>query len=510
MTQRFATHTRNHRVGFTLIEVLIATFVIALGSIGLIALFAGAAAQQRVSSQTTASVIVSKNAEAIISPRFGRIEGTLFDGQPNPDDLVRGVWYPVPANNDLNLSINPNAQDIEERARAYFLLERNEPVVMFELPESTQWRQTALGRGRYLANGQGPDANVFSNSPYAVRQFPVGRVDARETGSLQVFTNDKPFPSDPAYNYRGEIGHRFVYVNTDYSMGRPVNWPVSAPFDPQGDLALFTQTGGFPGTDGDYILVRRLENAPVGEPLSYIEEFRLNNLVLSGQSPQFQRHIQRIIAPRVVYRSSEVISSGDRVIEVEDEDFDAGVRPDVGYSLLYRKLESGGSQIAVFTYFINGSDRSGRFLLRESFDERPRPFGSDSGSEEWALQMLGGIVLAYDDSREQFYFEAESDEEIDALAPGAVLLVSGEDEGAPDRVIGADLPVRVVRQVRSPNGDGFRSYINRVPRSQGKSMLPFRNQTRQLDVWTIRDEVESVDGSEWSLRPRELRIFNVD
>ena len=278
-----------------------------------------------------------------------------------------------------------------------------------------------------------------------------------------------------------------------------------------GAASAFTTNGSFPGTTGSYMIVQRQEEPSSGEPLSFIERFDVTAIVDPTGDVQFQRHIQRIEVPRVVYRSDEVISAGDRVVTVRDDDFDAGVRPDVGYSLLYRKLQSGGSQIAVFTYFVNGSDRSGEFRLAETVGDVPGPFGTDSGSEEWALRMLGGVVLAYDDDREQFYFEAESDEEIDALAPGAVLLVSGEPEGDPNRLTGADLPVRVVRQIRAPGGgNGFRSYINRVPRAGGKSMLPFRGQTRSLDLWTIRQNVTSTDGSEWSLRPRELRIFNVN
>jgi len=497
--------------GFTLIEVLIATFVIALGTIGLIALFAGAASQQRVASQTTVSVIVSKNAEAIISPRFGRLEGTLFDGDPFTGFRDRGVWWPVAADSQGNLSINPDATTVAQRDRAYFLLERNEPSVLFDLPENQQWRQQALGRGTYRANGSGPDSQVFNTSPYPVRRFPVGRLDARATGSIQVVTNDQPTPNDPNYSYRGEVTTRFVYVNTNYALGRPQNWPPTpAQFANTGEYALFTPTGGFPGADGSYILVKREEDAASGEPLSFIHSFNILPLVDPSGDGSNERHLQRIIVPRVVHRSAEVISSGDRVIEVRDSDFDAGVRPDIGYSLLYRKLEGGGSQIAVFTYFINGTNRAARFRLQERNQDAPSPFGNDSGSDEWGLRMLGNVPLAYDNERRQYYFLATSDLQINALAPGSVILVSGQPESANNRIAGSDLPVRVVRQVRAPTGNGFRCYINRVPRAGGKSMLPFRNQTQSLDLWTMRDRVRSTDGSEWTLRPREVRIFNVN
>lgn len=493
--------------GFTLIEVLIATFVIALGTIGLIALFAGAASQQRVASQTTASVIASKNAEAVISPRFGTIEGTLFDGLSgggNPQDLDRGVWWPVPADSSGNLSINPDATTVAARARAFFLLQRNEETVLFDLPENTQRRQQAMGKGTFPG-----DTLVFNGN--TIRRFPVSRVDARRTGSIVVTTNDKPALNDPNYNYRGEVGRRFVYVGIDYSQARPANWPAGAPFSNQGEYALFTPSGGLPpNNNSPFIIIKREEVPSSGEVLSSIHQFNLVSLVDPDGDVATQRHIQRIIVPRTVYRSSEVISASDRVVEVRDGDFDAGVRPDLGYSLLFRKLESGGSQIAVFTYFVSGNDRSGRFRLAESRQTQPTPFGSDSGSPDWALQMLGGVQLAYDNDRRQYYFLATSRQQIEALAPGSVILVSGQPEANANRIPGADLPVRVVRQVRAPVGNGFRCYINRVPRAAGKSMLPFRNQTQTLDLWTIRSQVESTDGTSWSLRPRELRIFNVN
>ena len=62
------------RDAFTLIEVLIATFIFALGILGLLALFAGAAVQQQAASQVTNSVFASNAAEAVVGRVAGRIE----------------------------------------------------------------------------------------------------------------------------------------------------------------------------------------------------------------------------------------------------------------------------------------------------------------------------------------------------------------------------------------------------------------------------------------------------
>jgi prepilin-type N-terminal cleavage/methylation domain-containing protein len=110
------------RRGFTLIEVLMAAFVLAIGVLGLTALFAGAARQQQLSTQTTRSVAAARSADAFIAERFGPIESVdgaaelklggaqdLPRNNQGPDTNVvqNDQWYAIPRAADGSLSLNP-------------------------------------------------------------------------------------------------------------------------------------------------------------------------------------------------------------------------------------------------------------------------------------------------------------------------------------------------------------------------------------------------------------------
>ena len=86
------------RRAFTLIEVLMAAFIIALGVLGLVALLAGAAFQQQISSEITASITLSRSAESSIAAQIGTLRPEC--NVTNPDAQFRpGVWYPLTTSN---------------------------------------------------------------------------------------------------------------------------------------------------------------------------------------------------------------------------------------------------------------------------------------------------------------------------------------------------------------------------------------------------------------------------
>lgn len=104
--------------GFTLIEVLMAAFVLGLGVLGLAAMFAGAARQQQLSSQVSLSTSLSQSAQALVDDRIGKIGGSNCDpfGSANfypGQTLYKGQWYVVPVkieatDQSINyLSVNP-------------------------------------------------------------------------------------------------------------------------------------------------------------------------------------------------------------------------------------------------------------------------------------------------------------------------------------------------------------------------------------------------------------------
>ncbi|MEO1203263.1 MAG: prepilin-type N-terminal cleavage/methylation domain-containing protein [Pseudomonadota bacterium] len=121
---------RRARSGFTLIEVLMAAFVLALGVLGLAALFAGAARQQQIASETTQSVSLSKGAEATIRQNFGRLSSDCND------DLGFGSkeWIALRSEQDLHyLTISSGTYD----GSAYFAAKPTQqlPRVCYEAAE---------------------------------------------------------------------------------------------------------------------------------------------------------------------------------------------------------------------------------------------------------------------------------------------------------------------------------------------------------------------------------------
>ncbi|GAB4519720.1 MAG: hypothetical protein Tsb0013_23490 [Phycisphaerales bacterium] len=95
------------RRGFTLLEVLMSAFVIALGSLGLLALFAGAASQQQASAQLTDSVTFSKNAESVIKTKVENFGSDTRLGCFTPT-FEPDYWYALPSHPTYGyVTINP-------------------------------------------------------------------------------------------------------------------------------------------------------------------------------------------------------------------------------------------------------------------------------------------------------------------------------------------------------------------------------------------------------------------
>lgn len=86
------------RSGFTLVEVLISTLVIGIGSLSLLVLFAGAARQQQLSAVQTSVLFESENSAGVLGPRLGAVEmNTVASDAVDNFSMENGEWVLVPS-----------------------------------------------------------------------------------------------------------------------------------------------------------------------------------------------------------------------------------------------------------------------------------------------------------------------------------------------------------------------------------------------------------------------------
>lgn len=182
---------RSRRRAFTLIEVLMAAFVIGLGVLGLAAIFAGAAFQQQISSEITASITLSRSAESSIAAQIGSLRSSCAN--PNPDAQFRpGRWHPITTSNlpDADpevgmLTIDPNGQE-----QWFFANRPTEPMprILYSV------NQPYAGQ---ITGGQLTQAD-FDN-PAKVRDFGRGRILPQ---SCVIEVTISGFPCDVESNQR--------------------------------------------------------------------------------------------------------------------------------------------------------------------------------------------------------------------------------------------------------------------------------------------------------------------
>ncbi len=463
---------RPARRGFTLVEVLMAAFIISLGTLGLLALFAGAARQQQVASEITRSVISSKNAEAIIKRSFGKLEGS------GVASLAIGNWLRVPARaGDGVLSIDPSGG-----GKLYFLLDEPVPTIVYEVDADSE----------VAAGGKGEKFELVVLGDF--RNLPQRRIDPATITTIDVTTNDTTSAANPV----GEQVISYRYVPETASPPPPANeWPQGVAYNPNDNFAVFTSAAAADIAD-DYIVLD-IQATPVnpqgGQLFNYPSIFQMRIRSVEDSDAD-SRYLKRITVGPHQYRSSDVISVADRVQRVPDDRFDSGFRADHAYALLYRRTASGSAQLAAFTYFLSGGRPGDEFIPIE---------GTPLFNPSAPLQRID-VTLGYDDDVERHYFEV-SDDLAWAVAPGQILLVDDGPVLGGDDLPGADVPVRVIRSIRR-NGVR-RGEIDGVPRAASRAMLEDRSSTINLTAWVVEDVVESADGSRWRASPQEVRIFQV-
>lgn len=200
--------------GFTLIEVLMAAFVLAIGVLGLTALFAGAARQQQLSSQTTRSVSAARSADAFIAERFGPIadiegntvlqRGTAIppNGQTPATDIVPDQWYVIPRSTDGSLSLNPREAVSGWQNTSLFVAARPRealPKLLFRARmerNDGEFIPTGLTGANALGTGLG--APLTNNSPLGAPSFDGAMRELRviaESVTLRIITRGFPCSS---------------------------------------------------------------------------------------------------------------------------------------------------------------------------------------------------------------------------------------------------------------------------------------------------------------------------
>lgn len=486
MTAHGTTNRAGRRSGFTLIEVLIATFILALGSLGLIVLFAGAATQQQRSAQLDQSVFVSQNAEAMMARRFGSIDG------PGLSLLNPGEWYRLPArvipgNPGVGtLSIDPTSS-----GNFFFRLEEPNDVLLYKRDATGPWMRTT----GWTSVSTAPDGLGSAGHP---------RVVANTMRIEIVFSANPMMPATV-------VPPPLVLEKVSELVGNPNPVPPSWPArreDPNDDRVVFAPGGAFVGGPGQSFVMCEftVDNDPLAPGSAQSDQpTRLVSIDVAAAMADPNLTIEEVrLLGGFEYLASDIISLDDRVVHVNDDDYPLPLpgRPAAAYALLYRTASDGvSSQIAAFTYTISGGGAGTAYAPDEEADV-------NAGVPNLLAPVQAiDARLHFDSTLKQYYIQPRQADDSWIIEPGQLLLVAG-DVTKP----GADFAVRVLSQ-RSVGGQ-VRGYLDRVPRAGGQALIDDRTTSQTVVVWAVQPIVQNIDVAggasvRWRLTPQEVRVFQL-
>lgn len=488
------------RAAFTLIEVLIATFIIGLGVLGLLALFAGAARQQQASSQETAATFVARNARVNLEEGFGALQGGTIGGVPD------GVWVLLPMDARYNfLSVNPRG----ETNGPYFLSSPTSsmPFTMYVHPEL----QGAQGVGGGFEEAPGaPVEYQFVDNPTGIFSSPLWTYlfsDRRiDPPSLSIrITVSWLEDAGGVYTRRQETlafarNPSVIYASDGNSATNGIwMYPLNADesHDPLDGVSVI------PGNQRSYVLVDTQPQIG-GEDRARIYSIhvgRLNEPAITGLSPR----VDAIEAATYRWRNDQLVSLSDRVTERPDASTTSGRRDDQCYSVLYRVNGQAGQSVVLAYQLTPVSAPQQPFVPPETL--------ADLNSNRGPVREVT-LPMRFDSSLDQYYFRVSDERLLWAIRPGQVLVVQG-DPSMPGNP-GADEPVRVIRFVQETQAQGsqWRGYIDRAPRRGDLSFLTTlqanNGSSVSLRLLAIADQVRSrSDNSIWKLTPLRAETFPV-
>ncbi len=491
----------NKRNAFTLIEVLLAVFIIGLGSIGLFALFAGVASQQTRAAELTRAVGQAQGLLGAMEGRVGPI-GEWKDGIGVPfsdpvfgEPLVRGVWYPTFSyydDADPSLSLNPRATNNLLRGR-YFVSPKVEAEV-FSNPA------VFTGASYQPATGMMGNGTFFSTDPAASTLYAGAQLVRLPHTRAALGTVEIEF-------WKSDI------LTGAESLAFAVSDLPLVPLVSHNDLASQSEAGV------DYLLP---EGAMPGEPqVRFFYAERPTGSAYSSLAGINQFDLSSVLTPgfewissiriRYAHRGDRLLGLGERLVTVPDDTRPSGRRAIAGATAMYRITPRGRSQFVTIAYTVNPLGREGDFVPPE------RPTATGEEATNGLLRVSEDeYSLVYDETRAEYYMTWNDNDDL-ALVEGDIVIVGGQlnpPVNSNINVYGADDPVTVSRVLTI--GNEQRAYLNDTPRVLGRSMGVGSTGGSPVDifrVFTLRREVEVTDAndvtSRWELRPVLYQTLDV-
>jgi prepilin-type N-terminal cleavage/methylation domain-containing protein len=469
--------------GYSLIEVLIATTVLGLGTLGLIAIIAGSASQQHSSSMQNLSVGVVKNADGLLSRVLGR-PGQTTTGIPE------GQWTNVIMDETSNyLTVAPG----------YLLVPELSDTVVYTSPADA-FNQSNVSPGAiapFLTQGfySGGSSMFFGQPMTRLRQR---RVDL-ESG-LTVVIEVRHF--DGVNTIDDSEMLTFVSPTTVPNSGDIIDIPFSSStngilFTGLPPLQFDRREHLFRGTAGIHAF-----NIPL--PMNWF--------------------INSITVLPYEWRNDQLVSLSDRFVTEPEPAYPGGERPILGYSALIRQADA-STQLCFFTYSLRPLSQP---TANDATEFKGLAFVPPDTVDEVNLDQ--GVLrevkldLGYEASTQRYYFQipatATMQEELGwAIAQGQILMVSSKNgvvnNGFDPNDPGADFPVKVLvnRSLTRPDGDEvIVGYLDRSPRIDGRTPIPDLSSDTPEEVyaWAVQPVVKSrTDGTEWLLSVIEARLIQV-
>lgn len=496
---------RSHHRGFTLIEVLMATFVIALGVLGLLALFAGAAKQQQVSSQETSAGIAVRSAVGMLEQGFG-----VMQIPPGLQQYFKeGVWTPLSMHREGYLTVNSGGA-----ADAASFLVDGPPTVLFRFepsggylddpsaPSEPGFTDTPTGRfGETRSNFRFKHRRIDPDSLQIVVQMSQW-IDVNGDGLFEDGVDQREYPPQTRVFRR----NRAIEYASDETSERSGRWVVPLEGNPAHDPE---NSEGFvidPREDRSWVTID-VEPNPEGDDPARLYEVNIGE-IRGWQSGL----VERIEVTDYKWRNDQLVSLGDRLRSRADASAPNGRRADQCYSVLFRRMPGGATQACVMAYQLTATSASSEFVPPEEAAD----LQDNAGPMRWRLMYLHRDV----EDPKQFYFRVVEEEDLWIIQPGQRLLI-GEKVGMPG-LGGASETVKVIRVVRErpDQGSQWRGYIDGLPRVLDPTVVPTPRERPAVrpgqvsdgpyKVYGVADTVKSArDSSVWKLTPLYSQTFEV-